>query len=121
MINVLGSEQLPTVISYRHPCGKKPSKICISQQILMIFLQQLIDIDIYLVHFHGVTSITYRVIAYAGGNRLLAVIAYFLVICSPTNQSIFISFTGSTVPDSPRHEFHLVYVKELFNSADFYE
>ena len=41
---------------------------------------QLVDIEIYIsCDIHDITSITYRVIAYVVNNRLLAVIAYFLV------------------------------------------
>ena len=47
----------------------------------MNFLQQLVDKEIYIsCDVHDVTSITCRVITYVGGNRLLAVIAYFLVL-----------------------------------------
>ena len=76
---VLGSKHLPPVINYRHTLKKK-SKTFIPQQILMKLWLQLVDIEIYIsCDIHDITSITYRVIAYVVNNRLLAVIAYFLV------------------------------------------
>ena len=47
----------------------------------MKFLLDVVHVEIYIsCNFHNVTWITYCVIAYVGGNRLLAVTAYSLVL-----------------------------------------